>query len=633
VLLGSVGLWEVHAERGLLHRIAAVVFEAAGLLVLERPPPNADHWALSFARVTGLLTAFFGVLYIVLGVYRETADGLRLRWFEWRGVKRRRPLVVICGLGRIGRQLAADLSGAESGTRASVVVVEADAANANLQAAREHGAVVLIGDARDAVLRRQARIHSADRVFVVCGDDSVNLDVAAEIVRDVEAGRAGRHRPLDCYANVVSSTLAKAAHDNPTFAALHEHVRFHIFNVVENSARQLVKEELGHRNAPGLDEVAHYVLFGFGTIGQAVAIQAGKLAHFENDRRLRMTIIDDWEEPAVRKSRRRFLERHPAFCPEPGSFDLARHVQDGGPDRDAWHHRAGRPGDSGWRIDAPLDPEGAPIPIEYVVNAEFLDLPSEVDAPRLTEALAARLAENQPPAVRACIIVCFDDDRRNLEAALRISSALHREGLGLPLYVYLPDEPGLETFLRRGREEGTLGEVRAFGACETSASYDRLVQPQVIEMAERFRQAYRTGREAAGEEDHAAGGLDPTFWASNQEAAHHVDIKLAAVERMRDGRRAGEPGSSRGGAGEAGASVGAGADGPFSPSDHEALARMEHHRYVAERLLAGWRYGPRDDTAKRRESLIAWRHLPDEERIKDFEQVEELAGWLEGRDG
>jgi hypothetical protein len=94
----------------------------------------------------------------------------------------------------------------------------------------------------------------------------------------------------------------------------------------------------------------------------------------------------------------------------------------------------------------------------------------------------------------------------------------------------------------------------------------------------------------------------------------------ASLDRHRDSQ----------GAAEVGATARAGADGPFSPSDREALARMEHNRYVAERLLAGWRYGPRDDKGKRRESLIAWRHLPDEERIKDFEQVEELAEWLEG---
>ncbi len=88
---------------------APALVEAAGLLVLERPPPDAHHGALSVARLTGLLTATLGVLYIVLGIYRETADRLRLRWFEWLAAAGRRPLVVICGLGRIGRQLAAQL--------------------------------------------------------------------------------------------------------------------------------------------------------------------------------------------------------------------------------------------------------------------------------------------------------------------------------------------------------------------------------------------------------------------------------------------------------------------------------------------------------------------------------------------
>jgi voltage-gated potassium channel Kch len=616
VLLGFWGLATAHTQRGLLHAITAVLFDVAGMLMLEKPRSDTDNVPVSLARVTAVITVGLGVLYVVLGVYRESADQMRLWRFGWRATRRRRPLVVICGLGRIGRQLVNDLTAAGARSRASVVAIEVDAGNPRIQSARDRGAVVVVGDARDPAARRRARLDAAERAFVVCGDDSVNLDVAAEIVRDVEGGGAARGGVLHCHANIVSPSLAAAAGDSPGFAAVQGRVRFEAFNVVENAARQLVKDELARRHAPNRDEAAHYIIVGFGTMGQAVALQAGKLAHFENDRRLRLTIVDDWEEPAVRKSMRRFLERYPAFCPDPAAFDLAEHIRDPSPDKDLWSYRAGRPADAGWRMDAPMGPTGEPIPIEYVVNAEFLDLPTDVDAPRLMERVSNRLQPPAAPAVRPCVVVCFDDDRRNLEAALRISAALRRAGLDPPLYVYLPEEPGLATFLRRGREEGGLGEVRSFGACEDSAAYSRLVQPRIIDLATTFRASYRTARNAAGDTAAGDGPLDLGFWASNQEAAHHVDVKLAAVERMRDGR-GGEPG-------------GAGEEGMFTPGAREALARMEHNRWVAERLLAGWRYGPRDDIGRRRDSLIAWRHLPEEERVKDFEQVDALARWLDG---
>ncbi|MCC5857602.1 MAG: NAD-binding protein [Ectothiorhodospiraceae bacterium] len=614
IVLGFFGLWGAHAERDIMHRLSAVLFDVAGLFVLEKPHADVDNAWLSVARVTAIATSGMGLFLILAGVFRDGVAQWRLRVFGRRAAGGRKPLNVICGLGRIGRQLVDDLTTADL-NQSSVVAIEIDAGNPGIETAREAGAVVVIGDARDAAVRRRARMSAADRVFVVCGDDSINLDTAAEVVRDVDAGRAGTSRLLHCYANVVSPTLAKAAHDNPVFAELHGRMRFETFNVVESSARQLVKDELGRRHAPHRGEVAHYVLFGFGAMGQTVALLAGRMAHFENNCRLRMSIIDDWEEPVVRKARRCFLERHPAFCPDPDTFDLEAHVSSAFPERDAWFHRAGRPANPGWRIDAPVSPTGEPIPIEYVVNAEFLDLGTEVDAPPLIAQLISRLKADQSPPVRPCVIVCFDDDRRNLEGALRVSAALRSESLDLPLYVYLPDEPGLATFLRRGREQGVLGDVLDFGACEVSAAYSEIVQPNIVELAKSFREAYDRQHPSA---QPARSTLARAFWASDYEAAHHVEIKRAAADRMRAAQddTAAKPVTNA----------------RFTPTEREALACMEHNRYVAERLLAGWRYGPSNNAAKRRESLIPWNYLPEKERVKDFEQIDVFAQWLDGRD-
>ncbi len=57
------------------------------------------------------------------------------------------------------------------------------------------------------------------------------------------------------------------------------------FNVTRNTARQLIVQELTAIRPTAENEVALYVLVGFGTMGQTLATHLAELAHFENFRR------------------------------------------------------------------------------------------------------------------------------------------------------------------------------------------------------------------------------------------------------------------------------------------------------------------------------------------------------------
>ena len=60
----------------------------------------------------------------------------------------------------------------------------------------------------------------------------------------------------------------------------------------------------------------------------------------------------------------------------------------------------------------------------------------------------------------------------------------------------------------------------------------------------------------------------------------------------------------------------------FTPEQVERLSRMEHERYVAERLRAGYRYGPvRDPAAKRSPHLVPWEQLSESVRDLDRDAV------------
>ena len=55
----------------------------------------------------------------------------------------------------------------------------------------------------------------------------------------------------------------------------------------------------------------------------------------------------------------------------------------------------------------------------------------------------------------------------------------------------------------------------------------------------------------------------------------------------------------------------------IDPQDRDALARLEHRRWVVSRVLAGWTRGDRDPVLRRHPSIRPWSELDHPERSKD----------------
>lgn len=570
------------------------VLDAARLFTLDPKEPEPRCWQFLLARSAALGAVAIGVLGIVTHVLPEWSLRLRLQLLDLRLRLRGAPRhVVVCGLGRIGIQLVRDFRTGPD--RPTVVVIERDSDNLRLPSARRLGAIVIVGDAHELATLHEARVADAREVFIVCGDDSTNLDLVGDVEREI----AQRHvaRGLRCYLNILSPQLTEVCRSRDVFRGRTNTMQVEIFNVLENSARLLLTKELGVDYAPKRDHVAYYVVLGFGAMGRTFAREAAKLAHFANCKRLRMSVVDDFAgTPEIAMARDRFLAVHPGFCPKLG-FDLEQFAR-GGPRRDEWDDKNAHPASAKWqtqRINSNA--------IEYAVNAEFLELGPDAGADDLLSRLRARL---QLPGVSPCIVVCFDDDRRNFEVACQL-----RERLGAyPIFVYLPADHGLVELLQAGHTAGMdhgLHGVRAFGACEESANAREVRGPETGTIAATFHEAYQAivdpeKKEAASQ---LWEKLDYSFRRSNKDAADHIDIKLRAVDCKRD------------------ATLPEGAERVIELKPHEVdvLMEVEHNRYLGERLTAGWRYGPRDDVERTREALVPWSALVKTDVEKDRAQI------------
>lgn len=80
---------------------------------------------------------------------------------------------IVCGYGRIGRQIARELGA----TKRSFAIVEADPAVASDHGGQD-GAVVIAGDATDNDVLQRAGIDRAQGIFCVTNDDNMNLVIS-----------------------------------------------------------------------------------------------------------------------------------------------------------------------------------------------------------------------------------------------------------------------------------------------------------------------------------------------------------------------------------------------------------------------------------------------------------------------
>ncbi len=108
--------------------------------------------------------------------------------------------------------------------------------------------------------------------------------------------------------------------------------------------------------------------------------------------------------------------------------------------------------------------------------------------------------------------------------------------------------------------------------------------------------------------------LHADYQASNRDQARHIVEKLRAI------------GCTYG-------TAGAGPDESvaFTPGEVEIMARMEHGRWVVERLLAGWRPGEeRDPEKKTNPHLVGWSQLTEDVKEYDRQTVRKIPEFLDG---
>lgn len=575
-----------------------IVYKTFQLFILESGAEGFNSWKLEVARYATLFLFLTAVIEILVRVFQEPFDAFRLQLMSGH--------TVICGLGKVGQQLFDDaIEEVKAGrkwyhftewTLPGVVVIEKDGSKNRIRRLRSRGGIVVVGDATNEKLLDSVGVLRASRIFVVTGSDEAN----AEVVFDSINLMRGETTPfeasenLDCYVQIADPTVSRLFSNQTSKFTPELPIDLRVFNPAANCARSMIETDALNLRPKLENEVSLFVIIGFGKVAQAIALQIAELAHFENRRRTRLLVVEEDVDAVAAKFNSQFgtFTHAEPVCDSYASVDFHASNDNWG----ARHKRA--------NIIEQVSEPG----IEYLCNAQFVESPKHFSDRGFVE-LIHRVTEE--PGIRPVVIVCRDQDRENFDIAGMIADQLEPlRSNPLPIFTWLPEQPALEATLRdSSKTENTKCVITPIGSCAQAATLDGLIDQEIELLASKLHKNYQE-TSCSNREGSCADweNLPETFRHSNRSAAIHALIKRVIASGLAAPESRDE----------------------LSASTIETLAEVEHNRWVAERLLAGWRYGPvRDNRRKTRPSICAWCDLPEEEKRKDRANVETALRVLE----
>jgi hypothetical protein len=313
----------------------------------------------------------------------------------------------------------------------------------------------------------------------------------------------------------------------------------------------------------------HLVLFGFDDAAEAVAVRALMSLWSARFGAPRITVVS----PEPDKARDRFEARYP-------------------------HARA-----------------------HDIWQADIECLPFDWSLRSVDEDFLRSIHETRGPA--SFVVVSTGSDSENIALALGVLRACN-DGLAdvdgkalwpVPIYMKEASESEFSRQFAGGDKTPNLDDafLEAFGGVERVAARDIIIEgvlDQGAAMAHGFYQRGVEGRGEAGARELEAmrkswSDVGETYRNANRAVADHAMMKLWDL-----GWRPAGPGEK----------------GDLNPDipeeDIRRLAELEHTRWMAERMMSGWRPGAkRDNRLRVHPNIVPWDQLSESDRAKDADQV------------
>ena len=214
------------------------------------------------------------------------------------------------------------------------------------------------------------------------------------------------------------------------------------------------------------------------------------------------------------------------------------------------------------------------------------------------------------------IYICLDDDSRALSAALKLNQRIRN--CNIPIVVCMGDDAGLSTLLRNEGGVSGFANLHAFSLLGQTCTPDLVFGCTYEILSRAFHSDYVARERDRGLTPEKNPSMAPweelpeALKESNRGQVQHIRAKLEAIGCDIAMTREWSPPPF-----------------PFSPEEVELMAKMEHQRFVEERLRGGWKVGSEKDIEKKiNPTLVPWDQLPEEEKDKDRNTVSGIPEFL-----
>ncbi|MFA4968481.1 MAG: NAD-binding protein [Sulfuritalea sp.] len=151
--------------------MVATIGYGAGVEIWRRPDAQVFTMAISFSGIAVMTYFFSSVTAIVLA--SDFDKSMRRRRMD-KIMKKLHGHYIVCGFGRVGRNVAQELDA----TTRHYIAIDEKLDQLEAQAEKRPGLLYIHGDAVDDDVLVEANIADAHGVFAVTGDDSRNLMIA-----------------------------------------------------------------------------------------------------------------------------------------------------------------------------------------------------------------------------------------------------------------------------------------------------------------------------------------------------------------------------------------------------------------------------------------------------------------------
>ncbi len=284
--LGFIGFKKYLSAIGQVHSFWDVFYLSIQLFILESGSVLGDvSWELEIARFLAPVVAAYTAVKALAVIFREQFQLVNLKFIKGH--------VIICGLGQKGLVFARNFC--KQGHR--VVVIELDKDNNMVDLCRAQGAIVLIGNAADKDLLVEAQVSKAKYIISVCGEDSINAEVAV-IARELCGERT--KNVLTCLVHIVDPQLCNLLRAKELETQKMDFFRLEFFNIYEIGARSLFENYPVFSEKDEFHEISpHMLIVGLGRMGKSLLAHAArewKTVHKLTGKRLPITFIDRYAE-------------------------------------------------------------------------------------------------------------------------------------------------------------------------------------------------------------------------------------------------------------------------------------------------------------------------------------------------